>query len=331
MAVTASPSSYFLELNTTEILSPLSRGNAISESRILPVGKSTLATNLIEEIIIIDRVPPRNAPWGAALPGSGTQPEHCGVPAPHQCNDCGKPFWADSTCRERSCPACYELWGAKEASKASRRVWAGLVQALAKGYETAMVQHCIVSFQYNNEPLAELRERAKGVARLKGSLGEAIIPHPFRNQDDVWIMDGTVHFHLVAIFPTEEWQPAQKGEPFIWKVLRNPHTGEYDGVRTLQECKNLIAYQLSHAGIIPGHHSLTYSGTLAYNKLKMTEPEESPEPRAGLPCPHCGSNNTEPLEYVQVDGRYLAYGIGVKPRDLPPPPPRRRIINRWSL
>lgn len=307
---------------------------------ILPVGKSTLDGSQEEIIIFLDRVKPKNAPWDAKLPGNGEQPDHCGVPSPHYCRDCRTAFYADSTCRMRTCPSCYEKWGAKEASKASRRVWAGYVKALAEGREDVRVHHCIVSVPYLGQSLDELRKMAKEIARSKGSSGEAIIPHPFRNEDDLWLMDGTVHFHIVAIFPDGRFSPAVKGEPFIWKVIPRPKTkNDYTGIHTLEECKKLIAYQLSHAGIVEGKHSLTWSGDLAYNKLRTEDLAQVPEDtETGQICPNCGSRNTEPCEQYDMVPTFSHQSfenlsefrkIQVHPYPEGPAPKRIKLVNRW--
>lgn len=293
-----------------------------------------------EIIIELHKFKPVNAPWDAKLPGSGEQPDHCGLPVSSHCNSCQKPFYATSSCKERLCPSCFELWGARQASTASRRIWAGYAKALAHGHEDVRIHHCVISFPYLGQPLEDLREQARHIARSKGSSGEAIIPHPFRNDDDLWIMDGTVHFHLIALFLNGRFSPAEKGEPFIFKVIPRPGTkNDYRGILSLKELKDLLGYQLSHAGIVPDKHTLTWSGDLAYNKLTKEDlMAVAPDPERGFQCPNCGSYDTEPCDQYDLVPTFTNQSfkdrsefklLQVHPYPDDPPPPRTKLVNIW--
>lgn len=308
-----------------------------------PYEKSTLGMLEPEDVVIdIFKKFPRDPPWGSSLPGSGEMPDKCGVYRAYFCLDEGISFWHPLSCRQRTCPSCFELWGEKEASKASRRVWAGLVKELAEGHDHVVAHHCVVSFDYYGQSFEEAKAQARHVLRSHGSVGEAIVPHPFRNKDDsedsgheVWMMDGTVHFHAIAIFPFGEFIPSKKGQSYVFKVIENPHTGRLeDGFLSLVQVKDCLSYQLSHAGVVPGHHAVTWSGSLAYNKLgrdALAQVEEFPTKK--VRCPRCNGHNTESQFacnrwYNDFTGR-MQFEREWHPDPDDPKPSRKRYVVRW--
>lgn len=308
-----------------------------SSDSIPPLGKSTIQTDEIQ-VITIEKTLPRDSPYQARLPGMGEQGEGCGEPSAHYCTSCGQSFWALSTCRQRECPDCYELWASIEARRASKRIWIARREAFRHGI-LARVLHCVVSFPVDDLTLNEARAKARRIARAKGISGEMTIFHPFRQDDDnEWWMDGTIHFHLIGL-ALGNVHPAVQGEDFVWKVIKDARRGDYRGFQKLRHLKSCIAYQLSHCGIVDAHHSVTWSGSLSYNQLKQSIVDGFPDaPEKGRKCPKCGSRETEPCDQYDIVPIFGARSwenqsqfqlLTVHPYPDEPPPPRRVVSISW--
>jgi len=119
-------------------------------------------------------------------------------------------------------------------------------------------------------PIRELRKEAYQILKKVNCIGGTLIFHPFRYSKKVREWYYSPHFHVIGfgwISYTEEVYN-ENG----W-IVKNK------GVR--DSTFATFYYQLSHAGIKKGYHTLTWFGDLSYSKLKI-EKEENPDV-----CPLC--------------------------------------------
>jgi hypothetical protein len=193
------------------------------------------------------------------------------------------------TCLRAECPTCYEKWAGKGAHKIEYRLsqWRG----------SGRVIHLMISVpsRLYHLSMVELRILAYRVAREIGFFGGSCIVHPFRQRckicgspkdtmtdrclncgcgEFLWVF--SPHFHLLGYgwILGEKVKELYESEGWISKNL---------GIRDSVGATAL--YQLSHAGIHKNHHTITWFGALAYNKLKV-----APEIVESKVCPLCGGD-----------------------------------------
>lgn len=245
----------------------LSRGEREpSPMGILPIAKSILVE------------------WGFewALPGHGEAYSDCGswrskgclnVDEHNQeglCQDmAGKVFVRRyrRTCMRAECPECYESWAGKEAGKIEYRL-----QMSPKKYRAI---HLIVSPPIRvwvRSSFEELRRKSYAISKESGFLGGSCIFHPFREDELTKDWYFSPHFHMIGFGWIERTKEGY--ERHGW-VVKNA------GLR--KTVSGTALYQLSHAGIHKKYHTVTWFGSLAYNKLRVAKKE--PEKEC---CPICG-------------------------------------------
>lgn len=240
---------------------------------------------------------------GWSLPGHGSPYSDCGSWIFRGCLDveahaqeridqdvAGKVFVEVTrrSCLRAVCPICYEKWAGKEAHKIEYRFsqWKGSGKAI----------HVMISVPRGlwNVPLEGLRSKIYKVARGVGFFGGSCIPHPFRQICDYcgspkdsftdrclncgcsefsWVF--SPHFHLIGYgwIRGDRVKELYEREGWITKNL-----GLRDSVIATAQ------YQLSHAGIKEGKHTVTWFGAFSYNKLRVV-PEVQEKPC----CPLCGA------------------------------------------
>lgn len=170
------------------------------------------------------------------------------------------------SCYRADCEVCYKKWMARESNKATRRI---------QKYEKQSgnpAKHIIISpppwKQYL--PIRELRKEAYKILKEIGSVGGSLIFHPFRYHKDSKRWYYSPHFHIIGfgwlVGTAETYQKSG------W-IVKNK------GVR--ESVFATLFYQLSHAGVKHGYHTVTWFGDLSYSKLKVEE-----EPNLNK-CPLC--------------------------------------------
>lgn len=233
---------------------------------ILPIAKSTFV------------------PWGFewALPGHGEPYADCGSWRSKGCLNveghkqegilekmAGKVLVRryKRTCIRAECPKCYESWAGKEAGKIQHR--------LRSSPKKSRPIHLIVSPSVEDVcrlSFEDLRHKSYSVSKKSGFYGGSCIFHPFREDDFTKTWYFSPHFHMVGygwIVRTKEGY-----ERHGW-VVKNA------GLR--KTVSGTALYQLSHAGVHKNHHTVTWFGTMAYNKLRVVGSEPTEER-----CPICG-------------------------------------------
>lgn len=203
--------------------------------------------------------------------------------------------WYKRSCLRAQCPVCYEKWAGKEAHKVAHRLraWRGRGQVI----------HLMVSPPWSALERAgeyeQLRKESYRVARESGFLGGSVFYHPARRrcaECGSWIKEHfkscffcgskrvewvfSPHFHMMGYGWIQQVKQGYERHGWVVKNI---------GVR-----KSLVGtaqYLLSHAGIHPHKHTITWFGFLSYNKLKVP-----PAAREEEVCPGCGSK-LQPLIY----------------------------------
>jgi len=192
------------------------------------------------------------------------------------------------TCLRAECPICYESWAGKEAEKLEYRLkkWSPNYRylwerSLKKKDSRHEPIHVVASPSMKDLSLSyeELRRKCYRVLKKTGVLGGAVVFHPFRINKKTKEVKFSPHFHsLVYGWVT---RIKENYEESGW-VVKNT------GVR--KSVKQTVLYLLSHCGINPKHHSVTWFGKLSYNKLRVKPKLEEPEL-----CPICKTKIKELL------------------------------------
>lgn len=291
-----------------------------------PIAKSTLASDRATKCLH-DDLP---EVLSAVLPGHGEPGASCGQPVPYHCNDDDRSFWTYSSCMLRVCPYCFEKWAFKEANAASWRVWQGMEYLYWQYVINARLMHIVVSIRWDGQTLQECRNKVMWVLKDHGVDGGLLVFHPFRKDKETnqYHNDGTVHFHcLVAVVDTVAGGSEQEyADGTFFKIIPNMD-GDFNGIQSLENAKRAVAYLLSHCGLIEGKHSVTWFGSMAYNKLSTKAIEATyggaPEPPQ-KECPYCHGHNTESCygyDYFQ-GGQFLVHPLPDEP--MPDSPIRKR-------
>jgi len=229
---------------------------------------------------------------GWHLPGVLDARENCGrwltkgclnVPAHVGSEHSGKVFIKtfQKSCFRASCETCFRKWMGREANKATRRI---------EKYERISgkpAKHIVISvpaWEYGQEA-RELRKMAYSILKKVNCKGGTLIFHPFRYHKKIKQWYYSPHFHCIGfgwIVSTEELY--NKGG---W-IVKN--LGLRDSVFAT------FYYQLSHAGVKKGYHTLTWFGSLSYSKLKV---EDEPNPDV---CPLCAGKLRPVFHYGLFGG-----------------------------
>lgn len=212
--------------------------------------------------------------WG--LPSLGEQTnESCGVFFQKGCLEIqnhpeGKAVFHPRVkrCFSPKCPICWKSWVFREAERIAYR----FQESGQKGKPI----HVTVSpprSEWGKDP-SELRRKSYVLAKKVGFFGGSCIFHPFRQNKVSGEWYFSPHFHLIGF----GWI---KGTAHL-----HSHTGYV--IKNIKVRKSVFGtafYQLTHAGIFYGpnkKHTVTWFGSMGYNKLKIPKKPEDPEK-----CPYC--------------------------------------------
>ena len=178
-----------------------------------------------------------------------------------------------STCLRAVCPVCYQKWAGKQAHAIAYR----LDQARRGNAKEIHVQISLPRSDYFlvEDDYSKLRRKIYSLLKKSGFWGGSCIFHPFRLNKSIKKWYFSPHFHIIGY----GWIRGKKVKAIYEKtgyIIKNL------GVR-----KSVVAtaqYQLSHAGIKSGTHTITWFGSVAYNKIKIIPEVVEPEV-----CPECGN------------------------------------------
>lgn len=175
------------------------------------------------------------------------------------------------SCDRAECPECGDIWLFKSARRATEKI-----EACAKRYHQP-VKHFVWSPNPNNVDvktagIKKLREMANNDLTAAGAFGFSLICHPWRDRmigdKREWYF--SPHFHAIGF----GWIKVNKDFGTTRGVVKNL------GVR--ESVMATFMYQLSHAGIKTGFHTVTWYGKMSYGKMSWYKPVLHPDL-----CPHC--------------------------------------------
>jgi hypothetical protein len=224
------------------------------------------------------------AVWGFewALPGHGEPYSDCGSWRSKGCLNveehrqqgmledmAGKVFVKRyrRTCMRAECPTCYESWAGKEAGKIEYRLRAAPKKRrpIHLIVSPSMVDVCTLSFE-------DLRRKSYVISKNSGFLGGSCIFHPYRENELTKEWYFSPHFHMIGFGWIEGTKEGYKKHGWVVKNA---------GLR--KTVAGTALYQLSHAGIHKKYRTVTWFGSMSYNKVRIPPPLEKKEL-----CPICG-------------------------------------------
>jgi len=228
---------------------------------------------------VLSGIVARNDKWqidGWELPGHGEPYEDCGnirfrgclnVAEHHKALDRdqeGKAYVKAyrKSCFRPSCPTCYKSWVGREAGRIEFRL-----SYYAGKWRKSIHVSANPSPELWGLPFEKLRSLAYRALKKVGIVGGSMIYHTFRQDESKkWFF--SPHFHVIGY-------GYHTGKYYEGWVIRN------HGVR--KSVFSTATYQLSHAGVNPKYHTVTWFGELSYQKLEAP-PLVEEKPR----CPLCG-------------------------------------------
>lgn len=187
-------------------------------------------------------------------------------------------------CYRSRCERCQLKWMYRESNKAAKRLEKFEKKSKKK------LKHIVVSPPWweQSRPIKELRKKARSILEELRADGGTIIVHPYKTEKGSKMLYPALHFHVVG----SGWLVGSRElyKKNGWIVIN---------LGPVNSAFATVLYQLSHAGIKKGAHTLTWFGGLSYSELKVEK-----EPKTDV-CPACNSE----LEEIYY------YGL-----DKPPPP-----------
>jgi len=175
-------------------------------------------------------------------------------------------------CYRPRCSRCKLKWMYREGDVAAKR----LEKYEKKSKKKA--KHVIVSPPpwVLSQPLEKLRKYAIKILKEVKADGGIIIIHPFKTDHKTGYLYDSPHFHVVGFGWLECLADAYKKHG--WKIIpKGPRDSTFA----------TVVYQLSHAGIKKGKHTLVWFGELSYSELKVEKEQTK------VVCPACGEELKE--------------------------------------
>jgi hypothetical protein len=148
--------------------------------------------------------------------------------------------------------------------------------------------------------MKQMKKTARDLAQQKGFLGAVMVFHPWRDTREKWRFDVEgPHFHVDG--PATWLEPGGdtvQDDGWIFKV--NPRW-----YRRVPEIFEVIAYDLTHVGVVPSKPVITWSGAAHANALKL-EPRvlariKAVEEGSHAVCPECNGTNTHMIMATSED------------------------------
>ena len=254
------------------------------------------------------------------LPGTELKKDDCGLWKTVGCDNVfghpeNKKFVKHSkkSCFRSCCEYCWlEKWLARESHRATQRIEKYVEVWKRVNHQSHIFQyrkylnpiHVIVSPSWNDKFMSfdKLKNKARKLINKAGIEGGLMIYHPFGldKKTGQWVV--RPHFHILGFGWVVDTKKIHESDGWVIK-----NKGLRDSLHST------IYYQLSHAGVTDGVHSITWFGTLGYRAKYSLAYKIDNDDECGF-CDYCGCmlvnfeyvGQGEPpdLEFVGlVDGR----------------------------
>ena len=180
-------------------------------------------------------------------------------------------------CGNPRCIACYQYWIDRESNRAKNRIQQHQQNTPDSCIHVVLSPH---STEHGKSE-KELRSAAMKILREVNVKDGALAFHPWRRNEKTNEMYVFPHFHFVGFGWFRNVQKV--AEKYGWKIL-------FKGIR--KTLFGTFRYLLSHCGVKPRRHSVTWLGRLSYGQLRIKNESKS------YKCPGCGQK----LVYISYDG-----------------------------
>jgi len=262
--------------------------------------------------------------WGSAHPGCGTVRSGVSCPeagkAGRQATITGAPVAhlrriIKAHCDRPECPTCWPTWADRQARRAAERLKAAVELMAKAGLRPGKLKHVVISppqdwarqlILEGPEGARKLKAAATKILKAAGLQGGAVVFHPWRTtargrgryrKGQNYL---SPHYHVI-------------GHGFVMNAadFATKYPGwTYKNIGMRDEPAATVAYLLSHAGVRPGSHVLSWFGSMSYNKV-VTDKEEKVEELVTCPCGQvCHEHNVSPrtgeIDWDRPAGPYYA-------------------------
>lgn len=185
-------------------------------------------------------------------------------------------------CGRAQCPICSRTWMVETTKNIEHRILEGRPERFWNPI------HVTVSLPVSewerfkeHREYGKIRRKAARIAKKAGMDGFVLIPHPYRQNKRTKLWRFSPHFHLMGYGWIKDTKEIYDKTGWI---VQNHRIRKSVGATAY--------YQLSHAGVRNGRHTLSWCGSLAWNKL--TIPKIRKERQL---CPLCGAPTLKVIYY----------------------------------
>jgi len=218
-----------------------------------------------------------------------------------------------NNCKRAQCPECNKTWMIETTKKITHRI------EKAKPSQYRKPIHVTVSLDasewlrfMDKEEYQKIRRKVTRLAKKVGLIGFCMMPHAYCQNKNTKLWRFSPHFHLIGYGWIVNTKRIYEKTGWIIKNI---------GIR--KSVGAIVYYQLSHAGIKEGHHTITWRGCIAWNMIKIPK-----LPKKRHCCPLCGAQllrvvyhgrGSHPLEgsptgeyYVESEGWRYSVKLRIK-------------------
>lgn len=177
-------------------------------------------------------------------------------------------------CGRAQCPICSRKWMVEATKNIEHRISEGRPERFWNPIHVTVSPQVSEWEKFENpKEYAKLRRKATRIAKKAGMDGFVIIPHPYRQKKLSKLWRKSPHFHLLGY----GWIDGTKEiyEKTGW-IVKNHRIRKSVGATAY--------YQLSHSGVKQGNHTISWCGSLAWNKIRIPRIRKERQM-----CPICGA------------------------------------------
>ena len=289
------------------------------------------------------------------IPGLGDAYEDCGkVFKVWFCGKCLYKKPIKNTCHRPVCSECWKTWASRETGSAIDRI-SGFKTAYKafKGRRVGNPQHIILSppqeevkkTVLESGGIEKLRKMVHLILRSVGIRGGLVVFHPYRikneykaallvaskkedkkfwslvREDALGLGDWRLyvnlspHFHVIGFGSRVNGGKVYEKTGWIYKFIRH--------ISKEEDVSKAVYYLLTHTAVREGKRTVTWFGSLSYNKLSKKRVSVE---YVAKRCPNCGADLL--IEYLLTGLReeglekLVTWVYKMKPK----PPPRQKIL-----